>query len=118
MTIEKILNKCNISYKVIDAESNYKILKIENRLNILQLTCENDIFELERDLFDYLDLNKLPYGLLLFNDTKNQWYLLRLKKENNWIKSCFATCDKESIYLGKQVLNSKVTEEEIGKKLA
>lgn len=117
ITIEKILTNENTNFKVIDIEDNYKILKIENRLNLLQLTSKNDVFLLDRDLFDYLDANKLSYVLLLLNEQKKQWYLLQLKKENNWIKSCFATCDKQKIFLGKQVLNSNIKEEEINKKI-
>lgn len=44
-------------------------------------------------------------------------HYLKLNKKSNWIKSCFQTCDKESIYLGKQVLNSRLDEKELRKVL-
>lgn len=42
---------------------------------------------------------------------------MKLNKKANWVKSCFDTCDKDVIYLGKQVLNSKVTETDLIKEL-
>ena len=36
-----------------------------------------------------------------------------MPKIMHWIKSCFETCDKESIYLGKQVLNARINEKEL-----
>ena len=32
-------------------------------------------------------------------------HYLKLNKKVNWVKSCFATCDKDELFLGKQVLN-------------
>lgn len=117
MKIEQMLTKSNIDFKLLDAEDNYKLLKVGNKINLLQLTSKDDTFLLSRDLFDYLDGNKLSYAILLLNKSKEKWYYLKLRKENNWIKSSFATCDKEDIYLGKQVLNSVVAEAEICKKI-
>lgn len=117
MTVEKILLNSGIDFKVIDEEDDYSILKVANKLNLLQLTSKNDMFLLDRDLFDYLDFNQLPYALLLLNTEKERWYFLQLRKKSNWIKSSFASCDKQEIFLGKQVLNSKVRVEEIGNKI-
>ena len=44
-------------------------------------------------------------------------YYIKLNKNVNWIKSCFETCDKDAIYLGKQVLNAEVSEEILRKEL-
>ena len=30
----------------------------------------------------------------------------------NWVKSCFATCDKDELFLGKNVLNARITQEQ------
>ena len=48
---------------------------------------------------------------------RNKEDYLKLNKKANWVKSCFDTCDKDVIYLGKQVLNSKVTETDLIKEL-
>lgn len=44
-------------------------------------------------------------------------YYLKLNKKANWGKSYFDVCDKDVVYLGKQVLNSKVTETDLIKEL-
>lgn len=50
-------------------------------------------------------------------NSKMHLFYIKLNKKSNWIKSCFQTCDKESIYLGKQVLNSRLDEKELRKVL-
>lgn len=117
MKIETILEKAGINWKEIDADDNYQIFKISDRLNLLYLHCKNDQFQLSRDLFDYLDGNKLPYSILLSNTVKRKLYYLQLPKDYNWVKSCFMTCDKEKIFLGKQVMNAPITEAELCKRL-
>ena len=32
--------------------------------------------------------------------------------EIRWVKSCFATCDKDELFLGKNVLNARITQEQ------
>lgn len=117
MTIEKLIEKAKMEYKEIDAENNYKIIKIADKMNLLYLYCESDQFILNRDLFEYLDKNKLSYVIVLQNIIKKRWYYLQLRKENNWLKSCFETCDKEDLYLGKQVMNATISENNLCIKL-
>lgn len=38
--------------------------------------------------------------------------LLIYSKKVNWVKSCFATCDKDELFLGKNVLNARITQEQ------
>lgn len=106
MKIEDLIK--TIDYKVIDEDEDFKIFKIANKRHVLYLERKNNIFNLERDLFEYLDNNKLPYSLLLHDKSKDKYYYLELAKEVNWVKSCFKTCSKDQIYLGKQVLNYQV----------
>ena len=39
-------------------------------------------------------------------------HYLKLNKKVNWVKSCFATCDKDELFLGKNVLNARITQEQ------
>ncbi len=57
-------------------------------------------FIFEREIFDYLDANSLPYSLLLVDTLKSKYYYIPLHKEVNWVKSCFKGCDKDQIFLG------------------
>ena len=106
MKIENLLENIGLDFKIVDETKKLKIIKIPSK------------FLIDRETFEYLDANSLPYCLLLQDITKNKYYYISLKKENNWIKSCFAGCDKEEIYLGKQVLNAQIQLEELGKKLS
>ena len=39
-------------------------------------------------------------------------HYLKLNKKVNWVKSFFATCDKDEFFLGKNVLNARITQEQ------
>lgn len=116
MKIEDIMKK--IDYKVIDEDENFKIFKIAAKRHILFLERKDNVFCLERDLFEYLDSNKLPYSLLLHDKSNDKYYYIELAKEVNWIKSCFNTCTKDKIYLGKQVLNAQIQVPQLIQKLS
>ena len=118
MKIEKILKSIGLNFKIIDEIDNIKIIKIPTKLHICFIMQNGNQFILDRDTFDYLTANSLPYCLIMQDTTQNKYYFLQLEKESNWIKSCFASCDKEKIYLGKQVLNAQVEFEELKNKLS
>lgn len=111
--IEKILKEETISYKVIDEDKNLKLLKIDGRMHLFYMKKNGNQFMMERDYFEYLDGNSIPYSIVCHDTSKDIFYYLKLNKDVNWIKSCFDTCDKESIYLGKQVLNEQKSVKEI-----
>ncbi len=108
--IEKILKSEKIPYKLIDEDDNFKLVKINSKLHLFYLHNKGNQFLMERDFFDYLDSNTIPYSILCQDDNNGKYYYLKLNKKVNWIKSCFETCDKDEIYLGKQVLNAQITE--------
>ncbi|MCH1950936.1 hypothetical protein MCJ35_17160 [Enterocloster sp. OA13] len=115
MEIDKIMSE--IDCKIIDEDDGFRIYKVGGRKHLLYLECKDGSFIMERDIFEYLDGNKLPYSVLLYNISKEQLYYIDLPKENNWVKSCFMTCDKEKIFLGKQVLNSRIDIKELVAKI-
>lgn len=106
MNIKDIAQKLNM--KIIDEDENWIIFKIASNMHIFYLQSKNNQFIVERDLFEYLDSNKLPYSFLLYDSTSRKYYFLDLARKNNWVKSCFDTCNKDEIFLGKQVLNNGV----------
>lgn len=115
--IEKILNDEKISYKLIDEDQGFKLIKINSKMHIFYMASKGNRFLMERDFFDYLDGNSIPYSILCHDISANKFYYLKLNKKVNWIKSCFATCDKDAIYLGKNVLNELITEEALRNEL-
>ena len=50
-----------IPYKLIDEDKGLKIVKVNGKLHILYLYGKGNKFLMERDFFDYLDGNAIPY---------------------------------------------------------
>lgn len=113
--IERILNTINVPYKVIDEDRGLKLIKINAKIHVLYLYCKGSVFQLERDFFEYIDGNSIPYAVLCHDCSAMKMYYLRLNKNSNWIKSCFSTCDKDSMYLGKEVLKAQISDDLIKK---
>ena len=115
--IEKLLSTNQIPYKLIDEDRGLKLVKVNSNIHILYLYGKGTKFLMGRDFFDYLDGNTIPYAILCHDTLSNNLYYLKLNKKANWLKSCFETCDKDEIYLGKNVLNSRMTKDEIIKEI-
>ena len=92
-----------IPYKVIDEDKGYKLIKINSKMHLFYMNSRSSQFMMERDFFDYLDGNSIPYVILCHDTSKNIFYYLKL--------------NKKSIYLGKQVLNARINEAELRKTL-
>ena len=108
MNIEKLLEEIGLVFKVIDEENGIKIIKIPTKLQICVILQKSNQFLFERDIFEYLDNNSL-----LEDKLQSKYYYIPLRKEANWVKSCFEGCDKDRIFLGKQVLNSQISLHEL-----
>ena len=115
--IEKIFVQEKIEYKKIDEEKGVKLYKVGSKCHLLYIKNKGNQFLLHRDFFEYLDSNSLPYKILLHDIQENKFYYLELRRNNNWIKSCFATCNNDEIYLGKQVLNYLIDKNDLCLKL-
>ena len=107
--IEKILNNSKVPYKLIDEDDGFKLVKVNAKHHVLYLYTKGNRFLMDRDLFDYIDGNAIPYSVLCHDTTCNKLYYIKLNKNANWIKSCFKTCDKQEIFLGKDVMNQLIS---------
>lgn len=115
--IEHYLKTNDVPYKLIDEDDDFKLVKVNSKLHILYLFRKGNKFLLERDFFDYIEGNTIPYAILCHDTSNQKLYYLKLNKKANWVKSCFETCDKESLFLGKNVLKSQITEMALHKEL-
>ena len=111
--IEKILNNEHIEYKLIDEDTNVKLCKVKSKYHLLYIENKGNHFMINRDFFEYLDGNSIPYLIVLYDSLNKRFYYLKLKKQNNWLKSCFMTCEKDDIFLGKEILNSRISDIEL-----
>ena len=103
-----------IPYKVIDEDKGYKLIKINSKMHLFYMNSRSSQFMMERDFFDYLDGNSIPYAILCHDTSKNIFYYLKLNKKSKiGLNHVLKLCDKESIYLGKQVLNARINEKEL-----
>lgn len=107
--VEHLLKKEGISYKLIDDDDNFKLLKINSKIHMFYMFQKGNKFLLDRDFFDYLDGNSIPYCILCHDTLNEKMYYLKLNKSTNWVKSCFETCDKDGLYLGKNVMKYPVS---------
>ena len=115
--IEKFLKENNVPYKLIDEDKDFKLVKVNSKLHVLYLFKKGNKFLLERDFFEYIDGNAIPYTILCHDISNGKLYYLKLSKTANWVKSCFETCDKESLFLGKNVLKAQISESSLIKEL-
>lgn len=115
--MEDILKKHKIAYKIIDEETNIKLLKINSKLHVLCIYNKNNKFTMERDYYEYLDGNSIPYSVFLKDTSTGRMYYLDFTRGFNWVKGCFESCDKDELFLGKQVLNSEISEVQLLSKL-
>ena len=117
MLVMDILEENAIAYKIVDESKNLKMIKIPDKVHIYYVQEKGNQFQMDREIFEYLDANTIPYWLVLNDTIAKKHYLIVLKKENNWVKSCFSGCNKNKIFLGKQVLNYVVSNEDLKKKI-
>ena len=72
--IEKILIEERIPYKVIDEDKGCKLIKINSKMHLFYIKSEGNQFIMERDYFDYLDGNAIPYAILCHDMSKKFFY--------------------------------------------
>lgn len=115
--VEQLLQSVKIPYKLIDEDSGFKLVKVNSKLHILYLYTKGNRFLMERDFFEYIDGNSIPYSILCHDTSAKKIYYLKLNKKANWVKSCFETSDKDQLFLGKSVLNAMIDEENFKKEM-
>lgn len=107
MDIKYVLKRNNVKYRIIE-EEDYMLIKVNNSMHLVYITNKESSFKLTRDLFDYIDMNSIPYCLILHNTTLEKIFYLTFPSKNNWIKGSFNGCEKQWIHLGKQILNNEI----------
>jgi len=115
--IEKLLIDADVPYKLIDEDTGMKLIKVNSKIHILFMYGKGNVFLLGRDFFEYIDRNSIPYAILCYDNSAKKMYYLRLNTNSNWVKSCFNSCDKGAIYLGKELLNAQIKEDLLKKEL-
>ena len=69
--IEQLLQSVKIPFKLIDEDKGFKLVKVNSKLHILYLYGKGNRFLMERDFFEYIDGNSIPYSILLLSINVN-----------------------------------------------
>lgn len=119
MNIEKVLINNNIYFKEIEYEDEIKVYKVGKLkpMNVVVLFSSSNTFKMDRDLMFYLSNQKENYSFWLINKKEKGMFYLEFTNKNNWIETSFSRSEKDEIYFGKIVLNSRLKENEILLKL-
>lgn len=117
MEIKRLMKEKNISFNNQEYDDNTTLFKIEKKINLVRIEGKTSTFSLERDLFYYLDNQKIPYSFLLINSMDKRIFYLDFKSKKNWLSSGFERSDKENLYFGKIVLNNQCDLETVMKKI-
>lgn len=116
MKIIEIIKKHNINFKKkILKELIYLIF--ENETILVLIKNNKNIFKIIREDFDELEQELLDYDFCLIDSSKKQLYYMKIKEPNNFIRNAFDHTEKDEIYFGKEILQNKITEEDLIKKI-
>lgn len=105
MTVEEIFKQKDIVYEMIYMEKKVKIFSLKTK-NIMFWLNDSNIYEMKRVWFDLLS-QKDKYALVLWDACKKSYYYIKFDGKNNWLSNSFSCCDKQELFLGKQILNYK-----------
>ena len=76
-----------------------------------------NVFKITRNDFEYIEQELLDYDFCLVDNSKNQIYYMKIKEPNNFIRKSFDSTKKDEVYFGKEILQNKIDENELIKKM-
>ena len=116
MNVKDMIKKSNINFK----ERNLKFLTyliFENETMLVLIKNNKNIFKITREDFNDLEKELLDYDFCLIDNSKNQLYYMKVKEPNNFVRKAFDSTKKNEIYFGKEILQNKITEDDLIKKV-
>lgn len=116
MNVKDIIRKYNINFE----EKKLKYLTyliFENETILVLIKNNKNIFMIAREDFNELEQELLDYDFCLIDNSKNQLYYMKVKEPNNFIRKAFDVTTKNEIYFGKEILQNKIIEEDLIKKI-
>ncbi len=108
MTITDVLKKYDIEHTVIAKTNQTIFLRLKSK-TVLFWINEGNAFKMKRKWFELLQKEEKKYALVLCDKVNKKYYYLKFNEENNWLQNSFDNCDKDELFLGKQVLNELTT---------
>lgn len=106
MTVKNILEQNKILFSIIYKDKKVEIIQIKD-CKIIIWVNKGNIFKMDRKWFEKLSNNCSKYYTVLVDSINNQMFFIKFIEKNNWLSNSFSCCEKEEIFLGKQVLQYK-----------
>ena len=107
MTLYEVLDKYQINYKRIAVGKNINLFNV-GKTNVAFMINNGNVFKMTRKTYEILTSNCEDLFIVLLDSKNKKYYAIKLKL-NNWLTSGFKNCDKNELFLGKQVLNYPTT---------
>jgi len=115
--IERNLLDKSIKFKAQEYDDDISIVKIEDKVNLIEYKNKQNSFPVDEDLFFYLDQQSIPYAFLLINTSTDKYFFMNYPKKKNWLSQSFERSNKSVIYFGKIVLQNQINKSAIIKKI-
>lgn len=116
MDINKIIRMANIKFK----EKKLKrlcYLEFENETLLVIIKNNKNVFKIAREDFEEIESILLDYDFCLLDTTMEQLYYMKINEPNNFIRKAFDSTKKDEIYFGKEILQNKITEQDLVKRI-
>lgn len=117
MDVKQIFDKNNIHYKLKYNKKNMCIFEFDNQTLLVLIKNNKNIFKISRNDFEIIEEILLDYDFCLLDITKNELYYMKINEPSNQIRNAFNSTDKDEIYFGKQVLQNRISEKDLIKKI-
>ena len=116
MNVKSIIEKNCIKYEEKKLEA-LSYLIFENETMLVIIKNNKNVFKITRNDFEYIEQELLDYDFCLVDNLKNQIYYMKIKEPNNSIRKSFDSTKKDEVYFGKEILQNKIDENELIKKV-
>lgn len=113
----KLFNISKLKYKENKIDKYTKYYEFENETVVVVMYSKSNTFNIKRKDFELIDNLLLPYAFLLINTTTNNKYYIEIEEPNNFLRNDFEYSKKDSLFFGKQLLQKKIDDEEILKRI-
>lgn len=112
MNINKIIKRANISFKERKLK-RLSYLEFENETLLVIIKNNKNVFKITREDFEKIESILLDYDFCLIDTTMEQLYYMKINEPNNFIRKAFDSTKKDEIYFGKEILQNKITEQDL-----
>lgn len=106
MTIQELLKTKEIEFVPKYKEKNILVVNISD-YSVLIWINNNNTFKMKRSILEEMNNVSEKQVYFLIDNTAKKYYFMKFPKSNNWLTSGFYNCDKDELFLGKQVLNNQ-----------